>query len=1746
MLRPTNFTDPEAEGENEAAELFSASPVPDRYSTPRVNLTAKSVFDVEPGSGPPAPIVQPLFPVDSHEEIAAKDFGRAENSAESVSEDSKPTMVSTSNSLSTPSSPTHAPHLDSPFTVGDLVWAQTDVQFAYWPALVIDPTNLPDTLRDAYHFTSRGGKTTKIPVYFYGKNDYDVVLPARMKDYDEHRKALADQDRPNGLSGGLYVMFKRAMRLANENLSKDPTQRTEWIIRNRADPKDAISRVNSGGVSGNTSVSSTHGGRSLSRASSAMMHITTESHEGSTVYANSALQMSPLSDTYTAGGYTPTPVDGTKPTRFPFPEPVATSVLHTVAEGAESSPVSPLDHDHVVPSLVDNLPPRTVLGSPRRTPSRSTSREGNVLGASPVAADHAALMAIASEAVDRAMLDNYEIVDLSPSQLEDVEVSPNTHIELEVTAIPAEVVGSAETTAESPEQPAHSSINAHFTEEPEESVFLPPDHSESDLFSQISTGLSDAYLNQGHEDNVPAGGIAESECLMQDIDLTEVPAVEDHVSSEKQRSDSVSADFLLDVPLTEEPAEYAELLLEESTDAAAIVSSEASSVQASLAAEVVDESVSKDALAIDTAPEAVVQTFSEPPTSCDQPLSPPRSSLQMEPAAVIASPSAFPKSEVLHFQQPSANNTVFHAPAKSSGEMFGTTAPVGIKSPARGDASSLFGTSSEAGAMFPSSDAVGDDSAFGAAPPVTSAAQVVAPAPAAADLFASPPAHDSFTLHAPPPVSVPAVTPVAAAMFAAAPPVASLAPFTPKTSDASSLFGGNDDTDLFGPPAPSLPPPPTQRVSSGGRTAVAATSAKGLFDAAPASNDLFGAPATVNAAQAPVHKRVVSTKLTPTTAASDLFGSAPADSLFGGPTAPPVPAVRATPSTVSTAGVFGNSPAVAAPSDSPLSKKASFKGSPSRPVTDAASLFGGSSAISDPFSFGAAPAPAASAAAVFSPPAPAPAARPPVTQVPAVSAADLFGAPLPTAADLFGAPVHPASVVPTTAPAVALPPPPTVVPAAAAPERSVTPLAAHMVAEPPFSHEFSAGPVDTASFFGAEPSPAPAGPGSNPASKPTTPHKQASAQPSAHDLFGAPAPVLKSSDSADSLFAAAAATTVQSISPPPSVLSRTATAPVVSSTAGQLQMAAAVASEAHSSHTSSVSNTDTGVSAGAVQQPTLQRHASAGPVFKGRAKLVQGSSPFDTPAPAANTADVLFGSSSATHSHNAFGAAAAGNSMFGAAPANDPFGAPASQANVFGAPSNSADLFSAPPPGAASPFTTTNNNAKKIGKVKDKSLLSASDIFSSSAPVEAPKPYAAVVDPFSPPTAPGVKVAPKPAPALSIATTGAGVVGAVHTAGPNSSFAAESAFNSPAVGSAPNSPFVHDPHQGNTNNGVPSATNAVPASTSGKARTAVPPKGKKAPPPGMIATPHGYVPIASLNAAPTAPVTVAAEGMSGLSKPLVSHDVLTSLVTETKEPIVPVETVHPVAEPAPAATAYSTFNTPMTTSTTTAAATNLGARNNRVKPTAAIASFGFGGKLVVMLPKLHYTPVFNPAYGVSNNNATSEGAKHYNGPLRVYNLIDVVTSSVQGGYVTKGVAETTELCKLMTMFPGMVLHSFCVLFCILGSCVLHNVNKLQHVLLFVQNKLSHSLLSLHSFQSGPLSSHQPSSTSTASNTADGSVVASTASAEDLVRDALQHRVDCPLTGLLADSSAARWVYMLLFFAMHSTLATAYDCVVELF
>lgn len=60
---------------------------------------------------------------------------------------------------------------------------------------------------------------------------------------------------------------------------------------------------------------------------------------------------------------------------------------------------------------------------------------------------------------------------------------------------------------------------------------------------------------------------------------------------------------------------------------------------------------------------------------------------------------------------------------------------------------------------------------------------------------------------------------------------------------------------------------------------------------------------------------------------------------------------------------------------------------------------------------------------------------------------------------------------------------------------------------------------------------------------------------------------------------------------------------------------------------------------------------------------------------------------------------------------------------------------------------------------------------------------------------------------------------------------------------------------------------------------------------------------------------------------------------------------------------------------------------------------------------------------------------------------------------------------------------------------------------------------MHPF-TGPLGTHQPTAAdpaSTHTSASHSTASTSTATSEDLVREALQRRIDCPLTGLLAET-----------------------------
>jgi hypothetical protein len=196
----------------------------------------------------------------------------------------------------------------------------------------------------------------------------------------------------------------------------------------------------------------------------------------------------------------------------------------------------------------------------------------------------------------------------------------------------------------------------------------------------------------------------------------------------------------------------------------------------------------------------------------------------------------------------------------------------------------------------------------------------------------------------------------------------------------------------------------------------------------------------------------------------------------------------------------------------------------------------------------------------------------------------------------------------------------------------------------------------------------------------------------------------------------------------------------------------------------------------------------------------------------------------------------------------------------------------------------------------------------------------------------------------------------------------------------------------------------------------------------MIATPHGYVPIASLQpgAAPAQAAAGNAQDNVGASasKPLVNHNVLTSLVTETKPEIV--EPPPTVVTSVPSVVAGA----PQPAEGRAAPAVGDSRGRRYVKPAAAVVAFGFGGRVVTMFPKIQHNsmPVFNPAYGVPTQPLPhSSGPTHTCGPVRVHSLIQLAQKEVQR-QVYSGTAEANaefhEFAKLLTLFPGISLCPF--------------------------------------------------------------------------------------------------------------------------
>jgi hypothetical protein len=117
------------------------------------------------------------------------------------------------------------------FVHGDIVWAQTDPHFPFWPAIVISFDRLPLDIQNNLSSMKpqRSGGTPKrkqkIPVYFYGRNDYDFVAVDGLRDFEINLLQYKSQ----AVDLALQPAFLIGLSLAEEEITRPIEQRISWL-----------------------------------------------------------------------------------------------------------------------------------------------------------------------------------------------------------------------------------------------------------------------------------------------------------------------------------------------------------------------------------------------------------------------------------------------------------------------------------------------------------------------------------------------------------------------------------------------------------------------------------------------------------------------------------------------------------------------------------------------------------------------------------------------------------------------------------------------------------------------------------------------------------------------------------------------------------------------------------------------------------------------------------------------------------------------------------------------------------------------------------------------------------------------------------------------------------------------------------------------------------------------------------------------------------------------------------------------------------------------------------------------------------------------------------------------------------------------------------------------------------------------------------------------------------------------------
>lgn len=133
------------------------------------------------------------------------------------------------------------------FHKGAVVWARCGGTFPFWPSCIIPNELLPAEIRQPLFsspFDDSGEGVTsealkrKIPVYYYGRNDFDLIRPKEIKPFAENMKLYRDQN----ISAEMLTMFELAILQAHDALTMSVEERLQLSVRlSITDPSDTDS-----------------------------------------------------------------------------------------------------------------------------------------------------------------------------------------------------------------------------------------------------------------------------------------------------------------------------------------------------------------------------------------------------------------------------------------------------------------------------------------------------------------------------------------------------------------------------------------------------------------------------------------------------------------------------------------------------------------------------------------------------------------------------------------------------------------------------------------------------------------------------------------------------------------------------------------------------------------------------------------------------------------------------------------------------------------------------------------------------------------------------------------------------------------------------------------------------------------------------------------------------------------------------------------------------------------------------------------------------------------------------------------------------------------------------------------------------------------------------------------------------------------------------------------------------------------